>query len=464
MLSLWKKWTGIGVSVTQTLAQNKQVRLLNQIVSILLFGVLFRLVMDIMDADWQGVTVLTIMSSCFLLTFIFQYFKYFKIAKSYFVTIFVLLMTAMVMIMGRELGAEFGFFTSVIMVLTFFDNRKNRAIFFIGTIICYAISQWYIANYDSPLSSSLTPASFHFMFLANGICTVLMTQAFVNQNEAFSKQTLELLEDVKEKNKSLKSQQSHIANQNKRLESTNKELERFAFVASHDLKTPLRNINSFLQLIKRRLKKRKTENEEVIEYLEFATKSAQQMHYLIEDILEYSRLNKKGLQAENTDLNELVDEIKDNLKAFFTDENAIIEVDNLPTIYGVKSQLRLLFQNLIENAIKYNEQISPLIQIECIDLGAEYQISVTDNGIGIEAQYSKQIFEMFTRLHNQEHYQGSGVGLAICQKIANHHGGFIELESELGQGSTFKIHFPKQINMFQVEKNNQVEELVSLQN
>ena len=154
MLSLWNKWISIGVSADQTLAQNKQTRLLNQIVSILFSGVLVRLIMDIADADWQGMFVLSIMSSLFLLTFLFQYLKYFSLAKSYFVTIFILLMSALVMAMGRNLGAEFGFFTSVIMVLAFFDNRKSRTIFFITTIIGYAISQWYIANFDSPLSSS----------------------------------------------------------------------------------------------------------------------------------------------------------------------------------------------------------------------------------------------------------------------------------------------------------------------
>ena len=452
MLSLWKKWTSIGVSDTQTLTQNKQIRLLNQIVSILFFGVLVRLVMDILDKDVQGIIVLTIMSSLFLLTFLFQHFKYFNTAKSYFITIFILLMTIMVMLMGRNLGAEFGFFTSVIMTLTFFDNRKSRGIFFIATIIGYAISQYYIAYYDSPLASSLTSASFHFMFFANGICTVLMTKAFVNQNEAFSKQTLVLLNDLKEKNKSLETQQTHIANQNKKLESTNKELERFAFVASHDLKTPLRNINSFLQLLKRKLKANGTYGEDVSEYIEFASNNARQMHFLIQDILEYSRLNQEGIQYGEIELNETIEQIKNNLQSYIKDENAVIEVNELPTILGNESQITLLFQNLIENAIKYNEELQPLIQIKFEELPTEFLISVVDNGIGIEQEYSEKIFEMFTRLHNQGHYQGSGIGLSICQKIANHHGGFIELESEINQGSTFKIHLPKQFIPFQEEE------------
>ena len=456
MLSLWNKWTSIGVSDTQTLAQNKQIRLLNQIVSILFTGLLIRLILDVMDADWQGITVLTIMSSLFLLTFLFQHFKYFNTAKSYFVTIFILLMTAMVMLMGRNLGAEFGFFTSVIMVLAFFDNRKSRAVFFIATVTCYAISQWYIANYDSPLSSSLTSASFHFMFFANGICTVLMTKVFVNQNEAFSKQTLELLNDLKEKNKSLEDQQIHIAQQNKKLEVTNKELERFAFVASHDLKTPLRNINSFLQLLKRRLKSNGTYSEDVSEYIDFASNNARQMHFLIQDILEYSRLNQEGVQYGEINLTEIINQIQNNIQTYIEDKNAVIEISQLPTIQGNESQITLLFQNLIENAIKYNEELSPRIQINYEESPTGFLISVTDNGIGIEQEYSEKIFEMFTRLHNQGHYQGSGIGLAICQKIANHHGGFIELESEINKGSTFKIHLPKQFTPYQVEAEKQL--------
>ena len=452
MLSLWKKLSNIGVRATQTLAEKKQIRLLNQVVSIIVIGLFSRLFMDLVSQDWVGFGVLTIMITICSLTVGLQYFQKFDFARGYFTTVFILLMTGIIMLTGKELGGEFSFFTSGILVLVFFEEIKTRTTFFLFIVCCYILTRWFLVSYEAPLSFILTDISFHFMFFANGICMVLMTMTFLKENQDFNKRTLELLSDLKEKNKSLEVHQTQIAHQNKELESTNKELERFAFVASHDLKTPLRNINSFLQLLKRKLRKNGEQSEEVMEYIDFATNSARQMHYLIQDILEYSRLNEKGIQYGEIDLNEIISKIKTNLQTYIADENAVIEVVNLPIIKGNESQLTLLFQNLIENAIKYNEEVLPQIQIKSEESDSEYIISVADNGIGIDQEYSEKIFEMFTRLHNQEHYQGSGIGLAICQKIATHHGGSIQLKSELNKGSEFIISFPKQSISYQTEK------------
>jgi len=339
------------------------------------------------------------------------------------------------------LGAEFSYFSIIIMTIIFCDSKFSKIIFGCLTILGYFLSQAYFSFYESPLYFILNSHSYHFMFFANLICTVLSAYTFVNENKKFSAQTNELLESAKKHNLVLAETQSELEKQNKKLASANKELEKFAYIASHDLKTPLRNINSFLHLITRKLKQE--QNEELLEYIGYASNSAKQMHYLIQDILEYSRLNGESFTFGEIDLNELLPKVIKNIQGVISEKNAQVTFENLPILQGHESQLILLFQNFIENAIKYNTSESPTVSITSIENKETFILEIKDNGIGISEEYFDKIFEMFTRLHNQEEFQGSGIGLAICQKIVEYHGGKIELKSKLDEGTTFSISFPK---------------------
>ena len=212
-------------------------------------------------------------------------------------------------------------------------------------------------------------------------------------------------------------------------------------MASHDLKTPLRNINSFLNFIQRGIKK--GEISEIEKYLEFASINAKRMHSLVEDILEFSSLNNSNLHFKNKDLNEVLKTTLSNLHGTINDQNVIIEISTLPSLFCNESQIVSLFQNLIENGIKYNKSTPPIIKISYVSLETEYEISIIDNGIGIEKEYQDKIFDMFSRLHNQGEYTGSGIGLAICRKVAIYHGGTISLLSSSENGSIFKVILPK---------------------
>lgn len=251
---------------------------------------------------------------------------------------------------------------------------------------------------------------------------------------------------IKERTQELENSNIELAKSNKELATSNEELERFAFIASHDLKTPLRDIVSFTGLLERQLKSEK--NEKIHEYLSFIKKGGMRLNNLISDTLEFSRLSHQAHtdRTELINLNILLDELERSLAYSIKEKNAkILKLSNLPTIRANQSSIILLFQNLIENSIKYNESEQPTIKIS-ISTNQDYlSVFIEDNGIGIPVEYKENVFVMFSRLHNKDEYEGSGLGLAICKKIINQLNGEIQIQSVMDQGSIFEIKFPLDI-------------------
>lgn len=218
------------------------------------------------------------------------------------------------------------------------------------------------------------------------------------------------------------------------LTRSNAELEQFAYVASHDLQEPLRMITSYMQLLEERYKDKL--DSDANEFIEFAVDAANRMRMLIYSLLEYSKVNRVQLfQTINT--NNLLSEVLQDLSDTIKSNNATIKIEPLPEIYGDYVLIGQLFQNLILNAIKFKKEIDPEIIISAQKVNKEYVFSVKDNGIGIKKEHSKKIFEILQRLHSSDQYPGTGIGLAICKKIVERHGGTIWLESEVNIGSTF---------------------------
>lgn len=224
------------------------------------------------------------------------------------------------------------------------------------------------------------------------------------------------------------------------LARSNQELEQFAYIASHDLREPLRKINSFTELLAERYRGKLDGKAD--KYIGYITDGVDRMQQLIQDLLTYSRVGRHELVLEMTDLGELLDRTLMDLSEAIATENAAIVVEKLPQVAVNPVQIRQLFQNLIANGIKFRRRESPRIEINAKLEGEVWIVSVCDNGIGVEAQYAERIFAIFQRLHTREEYPGTGIGLAVCKKIVERHGGRIWMESTPGEGTTFYFTLP----------------------
>ena len=225
------------------------------------------------------------------------------------------------------------------------------------------------------------------------------------------------------------------------LKRSNTDLEQFAYVASHDLQEPLRMINGYLDLIKRKYKGKL--DSDMDNYIELVVSGGYRMQLLIDDLLKYSRVSNHANPLKFINCETILEQTLSNLKASIGDSGALVTHDPLPTLIADGSQLAQVFQNLISNAIKFKGGKPPCIHISVKKDGSEWVFSVADNGIGIDREFFDRIFVIFQRLHSRDKYSGTGIGLAICKKIVRQHGGRIWVESEIGKGSTFYFTIPK---------------------
>ncbi len=222
------------------------------------------------------------------------------------------------------------------------------------------------------------------------------------------------------------------------LKNSNRELEQFAYVASHDLQEPLRMVGSYCQMLQRRYKGKLDKDAD--DFIGFAVEGALRMQQMINDLLTYSRVGRTGKGIADVSLEDVVKTAVANLQAAIAESGAEVTWDKLPVLVGEKVQLLQLFQNLIGNAIKFRADDRPMkVHVGARQEGEGWHFSIEDTGIGIEEQYRERIFLIFQRLHDRSKYKGTGIGLAVCKKVVEHHGGRIWVDSELGKGTTF--HF-----------------------
>ncbi len=269
----------------------------------------------------------------------------------------------------------------------------------------------------------------------------------LNDTTANIKRKIEQIQDTTTK---LQMNEERLQVYTEKLKKSNDELEKFAYVASHDLQEPLRKIQYFGDRLKTNYSS--FLDEKAVDYIERMNKAVIRMRTFIIDLLQYSRVATKTKPFEPVDLNEVVRDVLGDLEIRIRETKAEIILENLSTIDADNLQMRQVFQNIIGNAIKYYRPgVSPVIKIECqLKKGKDNnfcEISISDNGIGFDNKYSEQIFGLFQRLHGRNEYEGTGIGLAICKKIVEQHGGNIKASSKEGEGSIFYIKLPLKQNI-----------------
>ena len=288
-------------------------------------------------------------------------------------------------------------------------------------------------------ATSDTPENIHKGYKAGAVDYMLkplVPEVLIAKVSVFAELYLKNFE-LQQKTLELSKVNNDLTLRSEELVRVNKELEKFAYVASHDMQEPLRTITSYIQLLQSKLKGNL--DEESAEFMDFVTGASQRMRNIIIDLLEYSRIGRSERPLEEIDSGRVVKEVIANLHSSIEEHAASIEVGEMPLIHANYIQMVQIFQNLIGNAIKFKSDRPVIVKITSVDLHDHYQFSVEDNGIGIQQVYEDRIFEIFQRLHTIDKYAGTGIGLAICKKIAERHEGKIWMNSEPNKGSTF--HF-----------------------
>lgn len=234
--------------------------------------------------------------------------------------------------------------------------------------------------------------------------------------------------------------QDVLVRQAEQLRRSNEELQQFVYVASHDLQEPLRMITAYLQLLTQRYQA--TLDAKAQEFIGYAVEGARRMKALIDDLLAYSRVGTQGKPFAPVACEEVLATVVQTLRLAVAESQATITHEPLPVIYGDATQLGLLLQNLLSNALKFHDSRPPQISLRAQREGRYWRLAVQDNGIGFDPKHAERIFQVFQRLHTRRDYPGTGIGLAICKKIVERHGGHIWVESQPGQGATFFFTLP----------------------
>lgn len=418
---LWHQIRELGISTDLPYLEQVRVRILNQqafYVLVMLFVLVVKTMVELEEDIWLSFSLLLFAMPIPLLNYRRRYLW----ARLYWVVMIPLAATVIVFLYGSSPRIETIHFVTLVSTLIFFDSVALRNAIVLYILALVSISLYiYLGEVDTPYMALTDLVDRILIYVLTVLCVGTIISEF---------------------DKEIKSYITQLERKNQNLLAANKEIERFAYISSHNLKTPVRTIKSFADLIKRDLHRHAVPvSDSVHEYLGFIQDSAAQMNLLITDILELSSINQTPIDLAPVSLTAIIRDIERQLLLEAT-RPIQVHYDDLPTVHSNRTLLTAVFQNLLENAVKYNESPEVHIHIGVSRTSGKVRISVTDNGIGIALAYHEQIFGMFERLHTQRQYTGSGIGLALCRKILTRLGGGITLNSTEGRGTTFFVELP----------------------
>jgi len=389
-----------------------------------------------------------------------------KIQKYYFAKGFIIaaVLTAIFLttfLFGGQAKTAYYMFASFCLSIVIFSQRKEHLITSV-IHLCVFCSIFIYSKYYPPIFSgqdSVAISYFHLPLIF--FCIFIVLSEYGVHNKRYENRINDLMNNLQEHGELLEVEKTKFEVQTEILQMTNDQLlveiaqreavkqelmesneslEQFAYVASHDLKEPLRTIGSFSQLLKRKLADKL--DEETGEYFHFVVNGVQRMSNLLDNLLAFSRLNREPEIVE-VNLDNCLELNKLKLNNTIENNNGTIIIDPMPIVKASRTQMNQLFQNLMSNGLKFRKEEAPVVRISCKEEGDDFLFSVEDNGIGIPEEFQEKIFVIFQRLEEDAKFEGTGIGLAICKKIVQNHRGDIWLESTPGKGTTFYFTIPK---------------------
>lgn len=459
LTGVWEYVSNIGTNKSYSQLENKKIRLLNQISLCIATFTFVQIIFAIWTAEMQAVVICIFAFLLYTLPFLFQYKEKILLARGYFMMLAPFLLTCSSIVLPTGLHLEYLLLCSLVFPYLFFREKKHLLFFTIYITCSIIVSMAYNhINLEAivPMPDSQVLVGVFMNMSMACASLIIFIRTFKSENKRFELRTTELLASLNKVNEKLVHNQKEIEHQNRqllgfnkslhdsqcKLEEKNRELEQFAYAVSHDLKEPLRMIKSYTQLLNRKIDFSE-EDETLPEFMDYIVGGVDRMDHLLEGLLEYSRVGYGNYTPEQVNMNNIVSIVENTLRLAIHESNASIQVGSLPVVNSSKLLLSQLFQNLISNAVKFkNPNRRPKVIIESRTKNNQHIISVGDNGIGIPSKHFESIFAMFKRLHDQETYEGTGVGLALCHRIVEKLGGKIWLESEVNHGTTFYFSLP----------------------